>query len=73
MGTKDKESDTKVHGTNMGPTWVLSAPGGPHGGPINFAIGADCGDSNVATLFMLNSIVYGSIYNLCSLFISSLM
>ena len=22
--------DSKVHGANMGPTWVLSAPGGPH-------------------------------------------
>ena len=30
--------DSKVHGANMGPTWVLSAPGGPHVGPINLAI-----------------------------------
>ena len=30
--------DSKVHGANMGPTWVLSAPGGPHGGLINLAI-----------------------------------
>ena len=22
--------DSKVHGANMEPTWVLSAPGGPH-------------------------------------------
>ena len=29
--------DSKVHGTNMGPTWVLLAPGGPHVGPINLA------------------------------------
>ena len=28
----------KVHGANMGPTWVLSAPAGPHVGPMNFAI-----------------------------------
>ena len=28
--------DSKVHGANMGPTWVLSAPGGPHVGPMNF-------------------------------------
>ena len=27
--------DSKVHGTNMGPTWVLSAPDGPHVGPMN--------------------------------------
>ena len=30
--------DSKVHGANMGSTWVLSAPGGPHVGPINFAV-----------------------------------
>ena len=28
--------DSKVHRTNMGPTWVLSAPDGPHVGPMNF-------------------------------------
>ena len=32
--------DSKVHGANMGPTWVLSAPGGSHVGPINLAVGA---------------------------------
>ena len=30
--------DSKVHGANMGPTWVLSAPRGPHVGPMNLAI-----------------------------------
>ena len=30
--------DSKVHGANMGPTWVLSAPGGTHVGPMNLAI-----------------------------------
>ena len=30
--------DSKFHGANMGPTWVLSAPDGPHVGPMNFAI-----------------------------------
>ena len=30
--------DSKAHGANMGPTWVLSAPGGPHVGPRNLAI-----------------------------------
>ena len=30
--------DSKVHGSNMGPTWVLSAPCGPHVGPINLAV-----------------------------------
>ena len=30
--------DSKVHGANTGPTWVLSAPAGPHVGPKDFAI-----------------------------------
>ena len=30
--------DSKVRGANMGPTWVQSAPDGPHVGPINLAI-----------------------------------
>ena len=32
--------DSKYHGANMGPTWVLSAPDGPHVGPMNLAIRA---------------------------------
>ena len=35
---KLKTPDRKVHGANMGPTWVLSIPGGPHVGPMNLAI-----------------------------------
>ena len=30
--------DNKVHGANMGPTWVLSAPDGPHVGTMSLAI-----------------------------------
>ena len=30
--------DSKVHGANMRPTWVLSTPDGPHVGPMNLAI-----------------------------------
>ena len=30
--------NSKVHGANMGPTWDLSAPDGPHVGPMNLAI-----------------------------------
>ena len=33
-----REPDSKVHGANMGPTRVLSAPGGLHVGHMNFAI-----------------------------------
>ena len=34
--------DSKVHGANMGPTCVLSAPDGPHVGPMNLAIMIFC-------------------------------
>ena len=30
--------DSKVHGSIMGPNWVLSALDGPHVGPMNFPI-----------------------------------
>ena len=36
-----KYPDSKVHGANMGPTWVLSGPDGPHISPLNFAIRVD--------------------------------
>ena len=34
----DNIPDSKVHVTNMGPTWVLSVPDRPHVGPMNLAI-----------------------------------
>ena len=34
----DHFPDSKVHGTNVGAPWVLSAPDGPHVGPMNLAI-----------------------------------
>ena len=34
----NENPDSKVHGANMEPTWVLSAPDGPHVGPMNLAI-----------------------------------
>ena len=36
------DPDNKVHGVNMGPTWVLSALDGPHVGPMNLAIRGYC-------------------------------
>ena len=30
--------DSNIHGANMGPIWGMSAPDGPHVGPMNFAI-----------------------------------
>ena len=34
----NNDPDSKVHGANMRPIWVLSAPAGPHLGPMNLAI-----------------------------------
>ena len=34
--------DSKVHGVNMGPIWGRQDPGGPHLGPMNFAIWDIC-------------------------------
>ena len=38
MFYKKNNPDSKVHGANMGPIWGQQDPGGPHGGPMNFAI-----------------------------------
>ena len=35
---RDNVPDNKVHGANMGPTWVLLAPCGPHVDSMNLAI-----------------------------------
>ena len=37
---RDTFPDSKFHGGNMVPTWVLSAPNGPHVGPMDLAIRA---------------------------------
>ena len=34
----DIHRDSKVHGAIMGPIWDRQDPGGPHVGPMNFAI-----------------------------------
>ena len=38
MQSINANPDSKVHGVNMGHTWFMSALGGPHVGPMNFAI-----------------------------------
>ena len=55
--------DSKVHGANMGPIWGRQDPGGPHVGPMNFAIcdgywgtgnaGSQCISSLVIDLVLL--------------------
>ena len=42
--------DSKFHGANMGPIWDRQDPGGPHVGPMNFAIWGTC-DLSRAALF----------------------
>ena len=37
-GAESNIPDNKAHGTNMGPIWGRQDPGGPHVGPMNFAI-----------------------------------
>ena len=42
----DASPDSNVHGANMGPIWGREDPGGPHVGPMSFAIwvlGPRCG------------------------------
>ena len=38
VGYREPFPDSKVHGAYMGPSWVLSAPNGPHVCPSNLAI-----------------------------------
>ena len=45
--------DSKIHGANKGPTWVLSPRDGPHVGPMNIAIRA------VITLLRLLHLNFG--------------
>ena len=40
QGRISKHPDSKVRGANMGPIWGRQDPGGPHVGPMNFAIWA---------------------------------
>ena len=57
----DTNPDSKVHGANMGPTWVLSAPDGPHVGLMNLAIregldGSEC--SQIIYISALRRCIY---------------
>ena len=38
QGIYQHSPDSNIHGANMGPIWVLSAPDGPDIGPMNIAI-----------------------------------
>ena len=38
LAISDQYPVSKVHGANMGQIWDRQDPGGPHFGPMNFAI-----------------------------------
>ena len=42
--------DNKVHGANMGPTWVLLALDGRHVGPMNLATRVQLTDRNTVAI-----------------------
>ena len=50
-----KLPDSKVHGANMGPTWFLSDPDGPHVRPMNLVIKLMCSASVVVLCFTYNA------------------
>ena len=54
--------NSKVHGANIGPTWALSAPDGPHVGPMNLPIRG--------TLYF-GSVVLGNVANFLYMLSSS--
>ena len=54
---------SKVHETNTGPTWVLSAPGGPHIGPMNLAIRDAFPGHDVTMLVVRQSLVHCYTYS----------
>ena len=49
-----KKPDSKVHGVNMGPIWGRQDPGGPHVGPMKFAIWDPIFAQRQATLGFVN-------------------
>ena len=62
--------DSKVHWANMGPNWVLSAPDGPHVGPMSLAIRVLLGDPSVIRGFSHKSPVCVSVSSFLSAYIN---
>ena len=57
--------DSKDHGANMRPTWVLSAPGGPHVGPMNLTIRVvyPMFDRTIRETISMPTMLYGNTFN----------
>ena len=47
--------NSKIHGAIMGPIWGRQEPGGPHVGPMNFAIWVIQGQTIVSIPYRLHS------------------
>ena len=59
---EDNVHASKFYGANMGPTWGRQDPGGPHVGPMNFAIR---GDISVFNGVYLTRLLHSWQHNLC--------
>ena len=57
----DTYPDSKVHGANMGPIWGRQDPGGPHVGPMDFAIRVTTIKQNSRTVCKGNISTYFSL------------
>ena len=57
--------DSKVHGDNMGPIWGRQDPGGPHVGPMNFAIWDAWILNSFASIVYVNEVFRTSSYASC--------
>ena len=64
--------DSKVNGANMGPIWGRQGPGGPHIGPMNFAIWEPCCEESQYILYLISFIFSLSLY-LLSVYLFSLI
>ena len=56
MAWINSHPNSKIHGANMGPIWGRLDPGGPHVGPMNFAIWAVIYPCNVRSCLFCNDI-----------------
>ena len=59
---KRRSSHSQIHGANMGPTWFLSAPDGPHVGTMNLAIGVSSSDATL--LYVVHNSVASYFWNI---------
>ena len=68
-----KVPDSKVHGTNTGPTWALSAADGPHVGPMNLAIRGAPASPQAADWWPSQPLYYGTLGHLPTIQLISTM